>query len=87
MKCCFCGGQTEEEIVTDLYTEGNLYVAVENVPADVCQQCGERYYSPEVMKMLLALTEEMREHAAVGPRGRRTELAVCDFAAGDMSKR
>jgi YgiT-type zinc finger domain-containing protein len=87
MKCYFCGGQTEEETVTDLYTEGNLYVAVENVPADVCQQCGERYYSPEVMKMLLALTEEMREHAAVGPRGRRAELAVCDFAAGDASTR
>ena len=87
MKCYFCGGQTQEQLVTDLYTEGNLYLAVENVPADVCQQCGERYYSPEVMKKLLALSEGMREHAAVGPPGRRAELTVCDFTAGDSGRR
>ena len=87
MKCYFCGGQTREQLVTDLYTEGNLYLAVENVPADVCQQCGERYYSPEVMKRLLAFTDGMREHAAIGPPGRRAELTVCDFAAGDTSTR
>ena len=83
MKCYFCGGPTKKQIVTDLYTESNLYLAVENVPADVCQQCGERYYSPDVMKKLLALTEGMREHAAVGPPGRRADVTVCDFAAAD----
>jgi len=87
MRCRFCGGHTKEQLVTDLYTEGSLYLAVENVPADVCQQCGERYYRPEVTKRLLALTEGMREHAAVGPWGRRAELAVCDFAAGDTPAR
>ena len=87
MKCYFCGGHTKEQLVTDLYTEGNLYLAVENVPADVCQQCVERYYNPEVMKKLLALTDGMREHAAVGPPGRRAELAVCDFAADDTGIR
>ena len=87
MKCYFCGAHTREQLVTDLYTEGNLYLAVENVPADVCQQCGERYYSPQVVKKLLALTEGMREHAAVGPPGRRAELAVCDFEASDTQAR
>ena len=81
MKCYFCGAQTKEQLVTDLYTEGNVYLAVENVPADVCQQCGERYYSPEVMTKLLALTEGMREQAAVGPPGRKADVTVCDFAA------
>jgi YgiT-type zinc finger domain-containing protein len=87
MKCYFCGGQTKEELVTDLYTEDNVYLAVENVPADVCQQCGERYYSPEVTKKLLAFTGDVREHAAVGLPGRRAELAVCDFAAADSPRR
>jgi YgiT-type zinc finger domain-containing protein len=87
MKCYFCGGQTEERLVTDLYTEGNMYLAVENVPADVCQQCGERYYGPEVTKKLLALSDGLREHSAVGPPGRRAELAVCDFAAPDTPRR
>jgi len=72
--------------VTDLYTEGNLYLAVENVPADICQQCGERYYSPEVMKRLLALTEGMREHAAIGPPGRKADVTLYDFAAADSSR-
>jgi len=87
VKCYFCGGQTQEEIVTDLYTEGNLYMAVENVPADVCQQCGERYYGPEVMKKLLALSEGMREHAAIGPPGRKADVTLYDFAAADTPAR
>jgi YgiT-type zinc finger domain-containing protein len=80
MKCYFCGGTTKEKLVTDLYTEERLYVAVENVPADVCKQCGQRYYRPDVVDKLLAITESMREHSKVAVPGQRAEFSICDFA-------
>ncbi len=83
MRCCFCGGETERASVTDLYSEGSFYLAVENVPADVCRQCGERYYSPEVTERLLRLTQQLREHAAARIPGQRAEFAVCDLAAAE----
>ena len=81
MKCCYCGGTTEEKLITDLYAEERLYVAVENVPADVCKQCGERFCKPDVLDRLLAITERMREHSKVAVPGQRAEFSICDFAA------
>lgn len=81
MRCYFCGGQTEEKLVTDLYAEDELYLAVENVPADVCRQCGERYYTGEVMDRILSLTREAKEHRVPG---RRAEVIVCDLAAATV---
>ena len=79
MKCYFCGGETDEQLVTDLYSAELLYLAVENVPADVCRQCGEKYYDRETTKRLLELTEKTKQHAAVAVPGQRFEVAVCDF--------
>lgn len=81
MKCYYCGGTAEGKLVTDLYTEDRLYLAVENVPADVCKQCGERFYKPDVADRLLAITERMREHSKVAVPGQRAEFSICDFAA------
>ena len=76
MKCYYCGGETAPGLVTDLYAEGKLYLAIENVPAEVCHQCGERYYSPEVTQRLLDLTKEAKSHLMAG---RRAEVIICDF--------
>ena len=75
--CYFCGGNTALELVTDLYSEGGVYVAVEHVPADVCQQCGERFYGPAVADRLLRLTAEARATASPGSRA---QVIVYDFA-------
>jgi len=40
IRCYSCGGMTEPGLVADLYAAHGIYVAVENVPADVCRQCG-----------------------------------------------
>jgi len=76
MKCYYCGGETKPELVTDLYAEGKLYLAIENVPAEVCQQCGERYYSPEVTQRLLDLTKEAQSHLLIGPKAK---VVIWDF--------
>ena len=53
MKCVFCGGKVVPKIVTFIYEDGGQYLLVERVPAEVCTQCGEKTYSPEVTDNLL----------------------------------
>lgn len=51
-KCYFCQGKTEiKNIDVDFRWGGKLYI-VQNVPVEVCTQCGERYYSAEVSRRL-----------------------------------
>ena len=45
---------TEKRITVDLRVSGKLLV-VERVPAKVCDNCGERVFSPAVAKKLQAL--------------------------------
>jgi len=44
MKCEFCGSQTSKKRVRKAHwLKGKLFI-VENVEAEVCQECGERYF-------------------------------------------
>jgi len=48
--CSFCGGEVKEERVElDYRYKGRLFI-FQNVPAGVCQQCGEKYLTAEVAK-------------------------------------
>ena len=48
--CFFCGGQVKSEKVELVYQhKGKLYI-FQNVPAGVCQQCGEKYLTAKVAK-------------------------------------
>jgi YgiT-type zinc finger domain-containing protein len=44
MLCEFCGGQTaKKKVKRQHWLHGKLYI-VENVDAEVCTECGERYF-------------------------------------------
>ncbi len=44
MKCDFCGGKTKlKSVKRQHWLDGKLYI-VENVNAEVCTECGERYF-------------------------------------------
>ncbi len=48
--CSFCGGEVKEEKAElDYRYKGKLYV-FKDVPAGVCQQCGEKYLTAPVAK-------------------------------------
>ncbi len=48
--CSFCGGEVKEEKVElDYRYHGKLFI-FQNVPAGVCQQCGEKYVPAKVAK-------------------------------------
>ena len=44
MKCDFCDGETKRERVNKQHwLRGRLYL-IENVEAEVCRECGQRYF-------------------------------------------
>ena len=50
--CSFCGGEVKAEMVElDYRYKGNLYV-FRDVPAGVCQQCGEKYLTARTAKII-----------------------------------
>lgn len=44
MICEFCGGQTAKRKVRKVHWLGGRLYIVDDVEAEVCQECGERYY-------------------------------------------
>ena len=52
MICEFCGGETQKKKVKKQHwLRGELYI-VENVEAEVCTECGERYFHATILDEL-----------------------------------
>ena len=55
MRCEYCNGQTTKKKVTKHHwLDGRLYV-VENVQAEVCTECGERYFHATTLDAIDAM--------------------------------
>ena len=51
--CHFCGGKVSERKITVDYRWGeNLVAIIQNVPAGVCEVCGEQYFKARVVKAM-----------------------------------
>lgn len=54
MKCVVCkNGETKQGFITVTLTRNSTTVVFRNVPAEVCDNCGEEYLSDETTKQLL----------------------------------
>jgi len=51
-KCLQCGFSTVKKFVTVENWWGDTFTLVENVPAWVCENCGEQYFDAKVIKEL-----------------------------------
>ena len=51
-KCYFCKGTMTAEFITHVHKWGEQVIILEDVPADVCQQCGEVYFAPDVLQAM-----------------------------------
>lgn len=61
MKCEMCNSQTRSRKVTKQHwLDGRLYV-VENVEAEVCPECGEKYFHATTLDAVDAMLR--RDHA------------------------
>ena len=55
--CYFCKGKVRKENVTMDYRWGNCLFVIEEVPAGVCHQCGEKYLESALYKELERLVK------------------------------
>lgn len=77
MKCVICkNGQTHFGLtVVTLQRHGNTLV-IKDVPAEICENCGEYYLSEEVAERLYQQAECSLEHGAEVEIGRYAVSAV-----------
>ncbi len=74
MNCLFCRqGQTRFGQVTVVLQRGETVVIFKDVPADVCENCGEYYLSDEIAGELLERAEKAIQNGA--------EVEILRFAA------
>ncbi|MEK7677243.1 MAG: YgiT-type zinc finger protein [Verrucomicrobiota bacterium] len=60
MTCEFCNGRTsKKKVKKQHWLHGRLYV-VENVAAEVCRECGQRYFHAKTLDAVDALL--LRRH-------------------------
>ncbi len=58
MKCVICGnGETKPGLGTITLERGETTLVIKNVPAEVCNNCGEKYFSEEITEELLEIAE------------------------------
>ena len=66
--CEFCKGQTKsKKVKKHHWLEGRLYV-LENVDAEVCMECGERYFYAKTLQKInetLKKEHQVKKHLKV----------------------
>lgn len=74
VKCTLCRqGETKTGETTVTLQRGQTIVLVKQVPADVCENCGEYYLAADVAESVLARAEQAVKSGA--------ELEIVRFAA------
>lgn len=74
MKCVICKhGNTAQGLVTVTLERDNCIIILKQVPADICQNCGEYYLSESVTDLVLK-----RAESAIN---KGTELEVLRYVA------
>ncbi len=74
MTCVICKvGETHEGSATVTLERGESIIVIKNVPAEVCQNCGEYYLSEEVTDTVLKMAEKAIEN--------NPEVEILQYAA------
>ncbi len=74
MKCAICKhGETHSGKATTTLQRGKTTVIIKEVPAEICNNCGEDYFSEKITRRVMALAEEAVKKGA--------EVEILRFAA------
>ncbi|MCK4249464.1 MAG: YgiT-type zinc finger protein [Candidatus Omnitrophica bacterium] len=60
-KCYFCKGEIIEKRVRHIHSWADKLILFQQIPAEVCKQCGEVYFSPKVIETFDKATEHLDE--------------------------
>lgn len=63
--CPMCGGGRAEGRITSMTDLGGCVIVVRNVPATVCDQCGEEWLDQATVTELHRLAEDARQRGAL----------------------
>ena len=58
-RCYFCRGEVVEKKTAHVHCWGDKIILFQNVPAEVCKQCGENYFKPEILEAFDKATEHL----------------------------
>jgi YgiT-type zinc finger domain-containing protein len=74
MECVICkNGRTKNGLVTVPLERGRSNVIIKEVPAEICDNCGEYFLTEKVTERVLAIAEEAVKHGV--------EIEVLRYAA------
>lgn len=74
-RCTFCKGRLEERKTEFIVRAGGEVVVIKDVPAYVCEQCGEAYYTPEISRKIDGVMRDVHQK----------KLCVRPVPAGEVS--
>ena len=77
MTCDLCGGEARERKVSYAIELEGKWIIVENVPATVCSQCGDRLFSANAVEKLQHVVRDQKAPCRV------LETPVIDFSASE----
>jgi YgiT-type zinc finger domain-containing protein len=74
LQCQLCKhGSTRPGIVTVTLQRGSTTVIIKEVPAEICENCGEYYLDQNTTRQVLSMAEEAVKN--------RAEVEILSFAA------
>ena len=74
MNCVICkNGRTDEGVVTVTLQRNASIIIIKNVPAEVCDNCGEYYLNDDVAESVLRIAEKATEN--------NPEVEILQYAA------
>ncbi|MCA1915850.1 type II toxin-antitoxin system MqsA family antitoxin [Methanospirillum hungatei] len=66
MKCAMCKrGETKPGVTSVLLTRDNFTLVMRDVPAEICDICGEDYIDGEIAKNLYHMAEKMQKQGTL----------------------
>lgn len=77
-QCYFCKGRLTKKAITHIHTWGKKILLFEDVPAEVCTQCGETYFSPDTL--------ETMDHIATSDTEPKTTVPIPVFSLSKATR-
>ena len=67
MKCQICDGQYEKRRITRTYRRDGKIIVVDDVPAEVCNLCGDTLLKPETVELIQEVLRKAAEATEFAP--------------------
>lgn len=66
MKCVLCrNGETKPGFADKAFSHDGMTLVIKDVPAEICDNCGERYFDAEVTEELLRIARAAASEGVV----------------------